>query len=283
MTHTFRKLALASAMALAFAGIGAGWAADPKPHDSISEQVADARREAQIWTTFAMNRHLHAFELSVKVDGNKAVLDGKVDDNVARDLAGQIAQDVEGIAHVDNRIVVDAGYVRPARATSERSFGEKVGDATITATVKSKLLWNSHTDGLDIHVDTSNGKVTLTGSATTDADKSLAGRLARDTDGVVGVNNDISLSGKPDAGDKAKANGERAEQAVSDAWITSRVKSSLMLTRGVSSFDITVTTVNGVASLKGTVDSAAERELAVRVAQDVRGVKKVEANGLKAG
>ena len=70
---------------------------------------------------------------------------------------------------------------------------------------------------------------------------------------------------------------------VSDAWITSRVKSSLMFTRGVSSFDITVTTVNGVVSLNGMVDSTAERELAVRVAQDVRGVKKVEASGLKAG
>lgn len=283
MKQIIQKLALASGIALALAGIGAGWAAAPKAHETASEQVADARREAQIWTSFAMNPHLHAFELSVKVDGNKAILDGKVEDDVAKDLAGQIAQDVEGIAHVDNRIVVDADYVRPRHEASERSFGEKVSDATITASVKSKLLWNSHTDGLDIHVDTDNGKVTLRGSAATAEEKDLAGRIARDTNGVVGVNNEIALSGKPGTTAKVKSSGEHAERAVSDAWITSRVKSSLMFTRGVSSFDITVTTVNGVVSLNGTVDSTAERELAVRVAQDVRGVKKVEAGGLKSG
>lgn len=283
MKQAIRTLALVAGIALSLGGTGAGWAADPKPQDTISERVNDARREAQIWTSFAMNPHLHAFDLSVKVDGNKAVLDGKVENAVAKDLAGQIAQDVEGIAHVDNRIVVDANYVRPTHAAGERSFAEKVGDATITATVKSKLLWNSHTDGLDIHVDTNNGKVTLTGSATTGAEKELAGRIARETDGVVGVNNDIALSNKPAAGAKAREKGEQAEQAVSDAWITSKVKSSLMFTRGISSFDISVTTQNGVVSLKGVVDSTAERELAVRVAQDIRGVKKVDASGLKAG
>lgn len=280
MKHTMQKLALAVGIALAFGGIGAGWAADAKPHDTLSEQVADARHEAQIWTSYAMNPHLHAFELSVKVDGNKAILDGKVDDSVAKDLAGQIAQDVEGIAHVDNRIVVDPNYVRPARGASERSFGEKVGDATITASVKSMLLWNTHTDGLDIHVDTNNGKVTLTGTAATSAEKDLAGRIARDTNGVMGVNNEIAVSGKPSTTAKSTA---QAEQAMSDSWITSKVRSSLMFTRGVSSFNITVTTLDGVVTLKGSLDSTAERELAVRVTKDIRGVKRVDADGLKVG
>lgn len=282
MNQTLRHLLLASAIALSFAATGAALAADAKPQDTVREEIADARREAQIWTSFATNPHLHAFELKVKVDGNKAVLDGKVESQVAKDLAGQIAQDVEGIAHVDNRIAVDPDYVRPPRATSERTFGEKVGDATITASVKSKLLWNSHTDGLDIHVDTNNGKVTLTGSAATAAEKELAGRIAADTNGVVGVNNEIALSSTPDATAKIKSAGDKSAQAVSDTWVTSRVKSSLMFTRGVSSFDIDVSTRNGVVSLKGVVDSQAERELAVRVAQDVRGVKKVDAGELKA-
>ena len=282
MKPTFRKLFLASSIALTFAGVSSAFAADAKPHDTVREEITDARREAQIWTSFAMNPHLHAFELSVKVDGNKAVLDGKVENEVAKDLAGQIAQDVEGISHVDNRIVVDSNYVRPAHATSERTFREKVSDATITASVKSKLLWNSHTDGLDIHVDTNNGKVTLTGSAATGAEKELAGQIAADTNGVVGVNNAIALSDKPHATAKVESAGENAEQAVSDTWVTSKVKSSLMFTRGVSSFDIDVSTLNGVVSLKGVVDSTAERELAVRVARDVRGVKKVEAGELKA-
>lgn len=283
MKKIMHKLALAGAIALSLGRIGTVWAADPKPLDTMAEHVNDARREAQIWTSFAVNPHLHAFELTVKVDGNKAVLNGKVENSVAKDLAEQIAQGVDGITHVDNRIVVDSSYERPKHASSERGFSEKVEDATTTATIKSKLLWNSHTDGLDIHVDTNNGKVTLTGSAATSAEKDLAGQIARNTEHVVGVNNEIAVSGKPDASARAKSTGEHAEQAVSDSWISTKVKSSLMFTRGVSSFDIDVATTNGVVSLKGTVDSAAERELAVRVAQDVRGVKKVDASGLKGG
>jgi len=283
MNKIVRKMTLIGGVALVMSGAGACWAADSKPQDTMGERVGDARREAQIWTSFATNPHLHAFDLSVKVDGNKAVLDGKVEDSVARDLAGQIAQAVDGIAHVDNRIVVDAAYVRPARANSERSFSEKVNDATITASVKSKLLWNSYTDALDIHVDTNNGKVTLTGSATTRTEKDLAGRIAGDTNNVVAVNNEILLSGKPCPTAKVKSAGATAEQQVSDVWITSKVKSSLMFTRGVSSFDISVTTSDGTVSLNGVVDSAAERELALRVARDVRGVKNVDADGLKSG
>jgi hyperosmotically inducible protein len=70
---------------------------------------------------------------------------------------------------------------------------------------------------------------------------------------------------------------------MTDSWITSKVKSSLVFTRGVNGFAITVTTLNGTVSLQGVVDSAAERELAVRVTRDIRGVLKVDAQGLKVG
>lgn len=283
MNKILRTSILFSAIALSLGGTAISAAADPQSRDTMSEQVADARRETQILTGFAMNPHLRGFDLAVTVDGNKAVLDGNVEDGFARDLANQIAMDADGIRHVDNRILVDANYVRPKHESSERSFGEKVGDATISASIKSKLLWNSHTDGLDIHVDTSNGKVTLTGNAGSVEEKNLAERIARATDGVVGINNEIALNARPATADKATAVDVHADKPVSDSWITSKVKSSLMFTRGVDSFDITVTTVDGVVSLIGIVDSTAERELAMRVTQDVRGVKKVDAIGLKVG
>jgi osmotically-inducible protein OsmY len=125
--------------------------------------------------------------------------------------------------------------------------------------------------------------VTLTGTAGTAAEKDLAGRVAVSTQGVVGVINKIALTGRMDAATRAKAANARAEQPLSDSWITSKVNMSLMFTRGVESFHITVTTLDGVVSLNGVVDSTAERELAVRVTQDVRGVKKVEARGLTVG
>ena len=285
MNHPFRKLILASSIALTMAGIGVSVAAEPKPKPTVSEEINDARREAQIWTSFATNPHLHAFDLKVEVKGNKAILDGKVQSSVEKDLAEQIALGAEDIRHIDNRLVVDSNYEPPKRAASERSFGEKVEDATITASVKSKLLWNSHTDGLVIHVDTNNGQVTLTGTAATSEEKDLAGRIAGNTNNVVGVNNQIAVTGKPSTTEKAKGEvkttAKETQDAVSDGWITTKVKSSLLWTRNVNGFDITVTTSNGLVLLTGDVDSQAMKERAIAVAQDIRGVKKVDASQIK--
>ena len=282
MNLIISKAILAGSIALSLGGIASAFAADVKQGETLNEQVADARRETQILTGFSMNRHLHAFDLTVIVDGNKAVLNGMVEDGIDKDLAGRIAADADGIKFVENRIVIEAGYVRP-RQVSERGFGEKVEDATISATIKSKLLWNSTTDGLDLHVDTNNGKVTLTGFARSSGEKEQAGRIAKYTHGVVAVNNEIALGAKAETFTTMKSQDGKAEQVMSDTWITSKVKSSLMFTRGVDSFDIAVTTLNGVVSLSGMVDSTAERELAMRVTQDVRGVRKVEAEGLTVG
>jgi osmotically-inducible protein OsmY len=294
MNRTFQKIALASAVAFALTGVGtASMAANtpPKAADtqaktaSVSDQISDARREAQIWTTYATNPHLHAFDLKVEVKGSKAVLDGKVQSGAARDLAEQIALGVEGIKQVDNRLVVDASYEPPKRTAGGRSFGEIVEDATITASVKSKLLWNAHTDGLDIHVDTNNGQVTLTGNVASATEKDLAGRIAKNTSDVVGVSNQLVVSGKPGTTSKTKEELKTAasdtKEALSDGWITTKVKSTLMLTRDVDGLDISVTTNNGIVKLAGNVDSTVEKQRAVEVAQNVRGVKKVDPSGIK--
>jgi hyperosmotically inducible protein len=68
-----------------------------------------------------------------------------------------------------------------------------------------------------------------------------------------------------------------------DAWITTKVKSEFGTTKGVSATDISVSTNDGVVTLSGTVSSAAEKDSAERVAKSVKGVKSVEADGLKAG
>ena len=294
MKYTFQKLARVSGVALALASIGTtGLAASKAPpktvettnSESVSDQIGDARREAQIWTTYATNPHLHAFDLKVEVKGGKAILNGKVQSGTAKDLAEQIALGVDGIKQVDNRLVVDASYEPPKRGTAERSFGDTVQDATITASVKSKLLWNTHTDGLDIHVDTNRCQVTLTGTVASGEEKDLAGRIAKNTNDVLGVSNQLVVSGKPGTTTKIKEDTKTAanesKEAISDGWITTKVKSSLMLTRDVDGKDISVTTDNGVVKLGGNVDSKTEKERAIEVAQNIRGVKKVDASAIK--
>lgn len=275
--HTnFRKSLIASAIALSMTGLAGTAAAG-----TLSQDVTAARQESQIWTTYALNPYLRANDLKVTVDGGKATLTGVVEESVNKDLAKQIALGVSGITDVDNQIVVKADYKAPPRP-AERSYGEVIDDATVTTAVKSKLLWSRHTDGLSTNVDTNMGKVTLTGTADSGASKDLATRLALNTRGVASVNNQLVVRGaKPGIGVKASATTSEVAGDISDSWITTKVKSTFMYSTNVDGSDIDVSTNGGVVTLSGKVDSGAERELAIEMANNVRGVRSVQSAGLK--
>ena len=73
-----------------------------------------------------------------------------------------------------------------------------------------------------------------------------------------------------------------AGEAVNDAWITTKVKSELATTKGVKSMDVTVRTTDGVVTLTGVLASKTDVRKAVAAAKSVKGVKDVDASGLKA-
>ena len=73
-----------------------------------------------------------------------------------------------------------------------------------------------------------------------------------------------------------------SDQPVTDTWITTKVKADLATTDGVKSTEISVTTVNGVVTLVGVLDSKTGVEKAIAVAKGIKGVVSVDAAGLKA-
>lgn len=66
---------------------------------------------------------------------------------------------------------------------------------------------------------------------------------------------------------------------ISDSAITGKVKSDILSC--TCSSCISVTTTCGVVHLCGTVDSQAEKDKIIKLAQNVCGVKSVDASGLK--
>jgi len=74
---------------------------------------------------------------------------------------------------------------------------------------------------------------------------------------------------------------EKAEDTVSDSWITSKVKSTFLADTSLGGMDIEVETTQGVVSLSGTVGSKAEKELAIQKAKTIKGVTGVSADALK--
>lgn len=270
-----RNLLLASAIALVMVT-----SSFPAIAETASQDITNARQETQIWTTFALSPYLRANDLKVSVVDGKATLTGHVAEDVNKDLAKEIALGVKGVTEVDNQIVVDADYV-PAKPGAERSFGDVIEDASITTAVKSKLLWSKNTDGMSTHVQTQNGRVTLTGEVLSAEEKALAGRLASNTRGVMAVNNQLKVNAKqPSLTNSGKQAAHDAGEEISDSWITAKVKSTLLYSSNVPGSAIEVSTNNGVVSLSGTVANGSEQALAIELAQNVRGVRSVQSKQL---
>jgi hyperosmotically inducible protein len=248
------------------AGVGNGAVNAPR----LLQDVHSARQETQIWTTYALNPYLRAFDLKVTVIENCATLSGTVAEEANKDLAHQIALGVKGIKTVDNRIEVVPQFVPPVKSAN-RAFGELVDDTTVTSAVRSKLAWSRHADGLRVNVTASKGKVTLTGHVTTADGKAAAGRLALSTHGVQSVTNELDIQ----PGIATSIGGDLA-----DGWITTKVKSTLLYSSYVSGRDIEVGTQDGVVKLSGKLASETERALAVELAENVRGVKSVDSSAL---
>ena len=150
-------------------------------------------------------------------------------------------------------------------------------DVGVTTKVKAKFAADDVVKASQIEVETRNGTVTLTGNVDSEDAKERALQLARDTAGVVKVVDMIAArraSGSGDAPEPARTAGE----VVDDSGITMSVKSRLLDDPQVKGLKIDVDTREGVVFLTGSVRSDAERQQAIQLAKDTKGVRDVQAN-----
>ncbi|MCI0618994.1 BON domain-containing protein [bacterium] len=161
---------------------------------------------------------------------------------------------------------------------------ENRSDTAITAELKGKITDDDLLNHTDISVDTKNGVVALTGTIATDAQKARAEELAKNTTGVVSVNNQLGINPDQSKGmvenaeEKAKEGYSESKDALSNARITSEVKLKFAADDTVKALNIDVDTNEGVVTLNGTVNSKKELNQAVRLAKSVDGVKHVKSN-----
>ena len=154
---------------------------------------------------------------------------------------------------------------------------QAVDDSAITLKVKSKLAADSQTSAIKIGVETKDAVVTLSGTVPTGTEKDEADKIAKNTEGVKRVVNDITIN--PDslgatnlrekAGEAAKDIGE----SVSDATILTKLKAKLVAD-GITGTNIDVD--KGKVILKGQVDDAKKKAKAEEIAKNTAGVKDVK-------
>ncbi len=174
-------------------------------HYTTDVKIKDAWIDGKIESALLINRHLNNFTIDTDVKKGKAYLSGTVRSEIDRDLAEEIAKSIEGVTAVDNDIIVkkseemsDKWHVTHKHQKEKtREFGTWYDDATTTASIKSELLWNDSTSGLNINVDTAFGVVTLNGVVDSESEKELIEQIAENTSGVKNVESEIEVDSNP--------------------------------------------------------------------------------------
>ena len=75
----------------------------------------------------------------------------------------------------------------------QETVGAYVDDAAITTKIKAHFIDNKDVDALSIKVETLNGTVMLSGFAKNATEKTTAESIARKTEGVKAVKNEIAI------------------------------------------------------------------------------------------
>ncbi len=135
-------------------------------------------------------------------------------------------------------------------------------DDRIESSARDSYVFRTYLKGDDIKVKSKDGAVTLTGTVAEEARKLLAGETVASLPEVKSVNNKLEVKGDRPA-------------EMSDAWLSTKVKTTLLFHRNVSSMT-KVDTKDGIVTLQGEADSQAQKDLTTEYAKDVEGVKDVK-------
>ncbi|WP_321491504.1 BON domain-containing protein [uncultured Desulfobacter sp.] len=135
-------------------------------------------------------------------------------------------------------------------------------DDRIESSARQSYVFQTYLKDEDIKIHSQDGHVTLTGTASSDAYKSLARETVAGLSGVKDVDNQLAVKGE-------------AVSGYSDAWLAAKVKSTLFFHRNVSAGNTEVSAKNGTITLVGDAKSLAQKDLTTEYVLDIDGVKHV--------
>jgi len=158
-----------------------------------------------------------------------------------------------------------------------KDAAKEVKDFWIKTKIHSQFAMEDSLEGSNIDVDISRGAVTLNGVVASATAKTRAESIARGTDGVKSVTNNLTVGTAEKAIDpqKLREAGRNVGRMVTDGFAKSAVYAKFLMEKSLEDSDINIDVKNGVVTLKGTVPTAEGRARAVEVARNTAGVKTV--------
>lgn len=136
-------------------------------------------------------------------------------------------------------------------------------DSRIESSAKKSYVYKTYLKADDIKIESKNGAVTLTGVVAADYHKALAEETVSGLPGVKSIDNRLEVKDAPPT-------------ANSDAWLTEKVKVTLLFHRSVSAATTEVDVKEGVVTLRGVATTQAQKDLTTEYAKDIEGIKDVK-------
>jgi osmotically-inducible protein OsmY len=176
-------------------------------------QMTNTELEEKIKARFKTDAQLNAANLSVdaNVDRNEITLSGTVGSESLRTKAIELAKSAHAGLIVTTKIDVKPGEISRTAYTIERAreerdiakgrgetIGDSLDDAWIHTKIVAQLIGNSATPERKINVDVTNNVVTLRGTVETAEQKTEAEQIAKNTESVKSVNNQLKVGRAPE-------------------------------------------------------------------------------------
>ena len=218
----------------------------------------DSRIESSARQTYVFKTYLHGDDIKIQSKSGAVTLTGIVNENFHKSLAQETVAGLPGVRSVDNRLIV-----KGAAPTAN-------SDAWLREKVKVALLFHRSVSAATTEVAVTDGIVTLSGNAASQAQKELTTEFAKDVDGIKEVKNMMTVSGT------SKSANRSMSEKIDDASITAQVNMTLLNHRTTSVINTKVKTKHGVVTVGGRAGNAAEKTLVTKLVTDINGVKSVK-------
>jgi hyperosmotically inducible periplasmic protein len=217
------------------------------------DRIASSARSSYIFTTY-----LKGDAIKIHADDGVVTLSGTVFEFSHKSMAEETVSSLPGVRSVNNQLSVTGS---PNSANS---------DAWVAERVRGTLLFHRSVSYVNTDVTVADGKVTLRGKASSEAEKQLTAEYAKDVAGVKDVDNQMTVM------KSSKKSHRSTGEKIDDASITTQVRMTLLFHHGTDVFDTKVSTHKGVVTLSGTAKNQAEIDLATKRVDDIHGVKSVD-------
>lgn len=192
-----------------------------------SQTVSDSTITTKVKSKLAADTRTSALKIEVETVNGVVTLTGAVPNDTEKSAAEQIAKATEDVKNVNNRLTVQPGYSNADKAADSTGHaGDKVAGAAGTVADKTgeaahtagdKAAGAAHATGaaagdaliltkikaqfvtagiIGTNVDVTNGAVVLKGEVDNAQEKTQAESIAKKTDGVKSVSNQLTIKKK---------------------------------------------------------------------------------------